>query len=258
MNKLKELREKKGLTLKELSEALEQKGISISSDSLAKYERGDRKPKYDKWVGIAKFYGVTVPYLQGNTFSQNDIYQIVCKEYIAPIHDPFFENDINWHMHIMGMQDLKKIFSINELQDFTKSVQNFFEDNFQFVFLTELGKKCLMTEKSQDKNVLNEICLNFGDAVQKIDNKLLSTPISEAFDKEVRGKLSKFNQDCVQRNMLRDANKKYIIEVTHDLALAFFSFSEKVADLPENSEISPNNAKKRLKKFVDSGGKTFE
>ena len=58
--------------------------------------------------------------------------------------------------------------------------------------------------------------------------------------------------------MLREADKKYIIRVTQDLAVALYGFSEKISDLPENSEITSNKARKRLKKFVDSGGKSFE
>lgn len=79
MNKLKELREKKGLTLKQLSDALKENNVNISPDSLAKYERGERKPKYDKWVGIAKFYGVPVPYLQGLTISEDDAVNTLVK-----------------------------------------------------------------------------------------------------------------------------------------------------------------------------------
>ena len=82
MNKLKELREKKGLTLKELSDALKEKNIKISPDSLAKYERGERKPKYDKLIEIAKFYGVPTAFLQGTAFSKNEIFEIVSKEYV--------------------------------------------------------------------------------------------------------------------------------------------------------------------------------
>ena len=65
MNRLKELRQRKNLTFKELSKKLQEDGIRISSDSLAKYERGDREPKIDKWQALANFFDVTVPYLQG-------------------------------------------------------------------------------------------------------------------------------------------------------------------------------------------------
>lgn len=65
MNRLKELRQKNNLTLKELSEQLSKRNIKISADALAKYERGDREPKIDKWNHLAEFYGVSPEYLMG-------------------------------------------------------------------------------------------------------------------------------------------------------------------------------------------------
>lgn len=64
-NRLKELRQKNNLTLKELSEQLSKRNIKISADALAKYERGDREPKIDKWNHLAEFYGVFPEYLMG-------------------------------------------------------------------------------------------------------------------------------------------------------------------------------------------------
>ena len=64
-NRIKELRQKNSLTLKELSQQLKNTGFNISPDSLAKYERGDRNPKIEKWQELADFFGVSVPYLQG-------------------------------------------------------------------------------------------------------------------------------------------------------------------------------------------------
>lgn len=48
MNRLKELRLKRGLTLKQLSGCLNDEGFYIAPDTLAKYERGDRNPKIEK------------------------------------------------------------------------------------------------------------------------------------------------------------------------------------------------------------------
>lgn len=45
MNRLKELRLERGLTLKKVSDDLSQKMIKLSADGLAKYERGERQPK---------------------------------------------------------------------------------------------------------------------------------------------------------------------------------------------------------------------
>lgn len=65
MNRLRELRKEKKLTLKEVSSQLEQNNFKISPDALAKYERGDREPKLETWEKLADFFGVSVPYLQG-------------------------------------------------------------------------------------------------------------------------------------------------------------------------------------------------
>lgn len=59
--KIRYLREKKGLTQQELANA-----IGISKSAIANYECGLRKPKKDNtWIKIANFFGVTVDYLMG-------------------------------------------------------------------------------------------------------------------------------------------------------------------------------------------------
>ena len=65
MNRLRELRKEKKLTLKEVSSQLEQNNLKISPDALAKYERGDREPKLETWQKLADYFNVSVPYLQG-------------------------------------------------------------------------------------------------------------------------------------------------------------------------------------------------
>ena len=68
MNNLRKLRKQRKLTLKELSQKLlTENKIKISPDALAKYERGDREPKIEKWEALANFFNVSVPYLQGAT-----------------------------------------------------------------------------------------------------------------------------------------------------------------------------------------------
>lgn len=60
-NKLKNLRENKGLLQKELADKI---GISLSSISM--YERGERQPDNDTLKKISKFFNVTVDYLLDN------------------------------------------------------------------------------------------------------------------------------------------------------------------------------------------------
>lgn len=64
-NRIRELRQKNGLTLKEMSKKLKENGVSLSASSLIKYERGERNPKLETWIELAKFFGVSTTYLQG-------------------------------------------------------------------------------------------------------------------------------------------------------------------------------------------------
>lgn len=61
MNKIKELRKNKGVTVKELS-----KIIGISQSMLSNYENGNSVPR-DKeiWKKLADYFGVSIPYLMG-------------------------------------------------------------------------------------------------------------------------------------------------------------------------------------------------
>lgn len=66
MNKIRELRKEKGLTLDELSKELQEKeNLKIGSNSLGKYERGLREPKLKTWQALANYFDVPVSYLTG-------------------------------------------------------------------------------------------------------------------------------------------------------------------------------------------------
>jgi transcriptional regulator with XRE-family HTH domain len=63
-NRLRELREEKGLTQKDLAQAL---GLS-SKSTITNYEQNDRDPDYETLIKIAKYFEVSIDYLLG----QND------------------------------------------------------------------------------------------------------------------------------------------------------------------------------------------
>lgn len=60
MNRIKELRNKKHLTLKELGEK-----VGLANGTISRYETGKREPKLSTWQVLADFFNVSVPYLQG-------------------------------------------------------------------------------------------------------------------------------------------------------------------------------------------------
>ena len=60
-NRLKELRKEHKLTLKELSQELEKKGIKVTHSQLGYWEKGERSPRNtDMWKNIANFFNVLV------------------------------------------------------------------------------------------------------------------------------------------------------------------------------------------------------
>ena len=60
MNRLRQVRKQKGLTLEELAE-----DTGISGDVIGKYEREEREPKKETWIKLADYYCVPVAYLMG-------------------------------------------------------------------------------------------------------------------------------------------------------------------------------------------------
>lgn len=68
MNRIKELRKERNLTVKELSEKFE-----ISQSMLTNYENGSSLPRdNDIWKRLADYFNVSVPYLMGLTSRPSD------------------------------------------------------------------------------------------------------------------------------------------------------------------------------------------
>ena len=155
MNRLKELRQRKNLTFKELSKKLQADGIRISSDSLAKYERGDREPKIDKWQALADFFNVSVPYLQGiddkpNTgYSKDYIYKQLDDAYKEDWKDPTgqikgggFRNTVDAYLKQAKIKKPSKIDN------------QFWKDHFNFIFDSPNIERLLTTkDKYNDDDI---------------------------------------------------------------------------------------------------------
>lgn len=63
MNRIKELRQKKGLSVRKAADE-----IGISQSMLSSYENGTRSPRDDEtWGRLANYFGVSISYLMGLT-----------------------------------------------------------------------------------------------------------------------------------------------------------------------------------------------
>lgn len=151
-NRIRELREKENLTLSGLSERLKEKGFSISSDAISKYERGDREPKLETWQKLADFFGVSVGYLQGLPLF--DEYQNTLKDSVGKLKT--YTDDA---------QKQKKEF--NDLIEQYKLLDNKFSQNLGTNEDLEQQEKLLEKMKNNKKNI-DDIHIKMVEALQQV------------------------------------------------------------------------------------------
>ena len=75
MNRIKQLRKDKNMTLVELG-----KQVGLPKGTLSRYENGSREPKEPTWQALANFFNVSVDYLKG-AYSKEEIAKITQDEY---------------------------------------------------------------------------------------------------------------------------------------------------------------------------------
>ena len=74
MNRIKELRKEKGLTLRQLSDA-----VDIPASTLSRYEQTGktaRKPKFENLLKLAEFFEVAVGYVSGFSDKRKDLFYV--------------------------------------------------------------------------------------------------------------------------------------------------------------------------------------
>lgn len=78
-NRLKELRNSKGLSMKQMSKELVEKKYfdSITDATLSNYENEKREPKLETWVKLAEYFDVSVGYLQGSVSEEHEAENLI-------------------------------------------------------------------------------------------------------------------------------------------------------------------------------------
>lgn len=121
---LRKLREKKNMTLAQVSEQL-----NIPATTIAAYERGIRKPKIKNLVKLADFYGVSLSMLDFFDYSDDDSYlqgltgfskgKAPSDEMDAPEEKPSDDLDINY-LH----QRINRMLEIDNMQELQNELEN--------------------------------------------------------------------------------------------------------------------------------------
>lgn len=83
MNRIKEVRKKKGLSLQQVADA-----VGVGNNTISRYETGKREPKLETWNKLADYFHVPVAYLKGYT-----VYTCArCGSYFIPEPNTIREN----------------------------------------------------------------------------------------------------------------------------------------------------------------------
>ncbi|QDD70660.1 XRE family transcriptional regulator [Lactobacillus amylovorus] len=170
MNRIKEVRKKKGLSLQQVADA-----VGVGNNTISRYETGKREPKLETWQALANFFDVTVPYLQGIDDKPNTGYS---KDYIyKQLDDAYKEKWKDPTGQIMGGGFDKTVDAYlkqAKIKKPSKIDETFWKTNFNFLFDNPNIKRLLTTKdkyNDDDIKLLLEytIFLNFTTMKQIID-----------------------------------------------------------------------------------------
>lgn len=174
-NKLRELRNRKNLTLTELSNQLSHLGINISADGLGKYERGDREPKLSTWKQLADFYKVPVSDLMG--VDSDDMSQILLDDYLR--YEKYFVEQ-HERMNKVPANDIA-VSSIAEAMDLILTARGKYSDSSEIsmyinTLMTNLKQLIINSnassehdDENQNKHLYSETVNNFTTLLDKIE-----------------------------------------------------------------------------------------
>lgn len=95
MNRIKDLRESRKETQKELADLLQ-----TTQGTLSNWERGETQPDFETLLKIAKHYNVTIDYILMNDSDENHLRQYLTTKYGRVFTDSDLE-DIEKLIHIM-------------------------------------------------------------------------------------------------------------------------------------------------------------
>lgn len=199
MNNLRKLRKEKNLTLDEIA-----KVTNIKRGTFNNYENGKSSPTPETWNKLAKFFGVSVEYLQG-AYSKEEIAEIVLESYsnyinkklsqLALLTQPLTGGTIEDYLISLGTVPYKikkeKYFlndqETNNLDYWIKILDPLYKINIAMKWLTtktnlNANKEDVLNAVSLGMNYLINISANgFYRSDQYIWNKLIETVSKNGF-----------------------------------------------------------------------------
>ena len=161
MNRIREIRENKKLSLKKTTELLKSNELlTLTPDALAKYERGDRQPNEPTWQALANFFNVSVDYLKGYGYSKDYIYKQLDDAYKEPYTkdyeiEPPFTNPV-----LSAKEEIEKYCEQNKISIPKDTDLDFWKTNFNFIFNDKSVNRLLITKDKYSDSDIKELIIN--------------------------------------------------------------------------------------------------
>lgn len=155
MNRIKELRKKNHLTLKDMGSKL-----NMLDSTLSQYENEKRTPNEATWQALADFFNVSVDYLKGYGYSKEHIYKCLDDAYKEPyvkgyeVEPPFTSPFLSARDAINNYCEQNKI-SIPKDTDL-----DFWKTNFNFIFNDKSVNRLLTTKDKYSNSDIKELIIN--------------------------------------------------------------------------------------------------
>lgn len=155
INKIAELRKEKGLTLKQVGDA-----IGVGNNTISRYESGQREPKLETWKKLADYFDVSVPYIQGISDNKRDFtnaFDVIHSDLNKK--DPLFQSSMSE-------------FDIRDLREISEILASRWPDSSRKTILKVVDNIEKRSEASVPLFTLNDV---WGIALAAIDGDDLST-----------------------------------------------------------------------------------
>ena len=160
MNRIKEVRKKKGLSLQQVADA-----VGVGNNTISRYETGKREPKLETWQALADFFKVSVPYLQGIEDKRNNGYS---KDYIYKQLDDAYKKDYPLTFELEPPFTSPFISARDEIEDYCKTKKinipedvglDFWQKYFSFIFKNKSVKRLLTTKDNYSDDDIKELII---------------------------------------------------------------------------------------------------
>ena len=192
MNRIREIRENKKLSLKKTTELLKSNDLlTLTPDALAKYERGDRQPNEPTWQALANFFNVSVDYLKGYGYSKDYIYKLLDDAY----KEDWIGKENLLAVGMIPAYYVDKYCKENKISIPKDTDLDFWKKNFSFIFEFKEIKRLLTTKDKYSDNDIKEL-ITLALFQKTTDKKFISfvEKLNEQYLKNLQNEANHNNQ----------------------------------------------------------------